>query len=134
MSQTSSRTTSPPRNTKTPAAFQGLEMDNKGGITYHGATSLFNLPHSNLPTPIAAAIADPIAEIERRKERLVESAWQQRELESFSEIPVSPLPCLLFTLVIIWMSGTIPIHTSNTLVLDSANVQLCISSSFHTYE
>lgn len=98
MSQTSSRTTSPPRQTNASATFQGLKMDNKGGITYHGATSLFNLPNSNSTSSIAAitsAIADPIAETERRKERLVESAWQQRELENFSEIPVGLLPILL---------------------------------------
>lgn len=72
-------------------SFGGLKVDDRGGITYHGTTSFFNLP-SDRP-PAAAAPADLLALADtdvQRRERLVNNAWQQRALENMSEIPVGP--------------------------------------------
>lgn len=130
MSQTSPRNLSPPLptlnpNSRTSTSFQGLKRDNKGGITYHGATSLFNLPSASSARQAedgaTEIMAPPLDENERRKERLVESAWQQRALENLSEIPVGQYQYMALR-VVTWMSGAFSIHSSNTLVLDPANV------------
>lgn len=65
-------------------------MDDKGGITYHGATSFFQLPGERNPTtPTAANTFLPLTEVDvQRRERLVNNAWQQRALENLSDIPV----------------------------------------------
>ncbi|PVH80486.1 fungal-specific transcription factor domain-containing protein [Cadophora sp. DSE1049] len=63
--------------------FDGLKRDEKGGITYHGATSFFQLPNpvgrnTNEGSRTGGG---------ERKERLVNNAWQQRAMETFSETP-----------------------------------------------
>ncbi|KAF6829546.1 C6 transcription factor [Colletotrichum musicola] len=66
-------------------SFKGLKVDDRGGITYHGATSFFQLPNDR---PLGSR--DPAASSEQavqRRERLVANAWQQRALENMSEIP-----------------------------------------------
>lgn len=65
----------------------GLKIDDKGGITYHGPTSLFHLPsdRDNMQTDYLPAV-DTDA---HRRERLVSNAWHQRALENLSDIPVS---------------------------------------------
>ena len=68
--------------------FRGLKMDDKGGITYHGATSFFQLPGERAATPSANKFL-PLTEVDvQRRERLVNNAWQQRALENLSDIPV----------------------------------------------
>jgi hypothetical protein len=75
-----------------PQNFEGLKLDDKGGITYHGATSFFQLPTPSAqdespnsdPLEIAAGLEDGGS----RRERLVNNAWQQRALETLSETPV----------------------------------------------
>lgn len=69
--------------------FRGLKMDDKGGITYHGATSFFQLPgERGAATPTANTFL-PLTEVDvQRRERLVNNAWQQRALENLSDIPV----------------------------------------------
>ena len=70
--------------------FDGLKRDEKGGITYHGATSFFQLP-------APASFGDGGLRLDselagwggERKDRLVSNAWQQRAMETFSETPVS---------------------------------------------
>ncbi|KFA72321.1 hypothetical protein S40288_02474 [Stachybotrys chartarum IBT 40288] len=65
--------------------FRGLKIDDNGAITYHGATSFFNLPSEH-----ATLSGDPSASTDsdvQRRERLVNNAWQQRALENLSEIP-----------------------------------------------
>jgi hypothetical protein len=67
----------------------GLKIDDKGGITYHGPTSLFNLPsdpHKHKPDSISSIDSDA-----HRRERLVNNAWHQRAMENLSDIPVSSL-------------------------------------------
>ena len=65
----------------------GLKIDDKGGITYHGPTSLFHLPsdRDNVQNDYLASV-DTDA---HRRERLVSNAWHQRALENLSDIPVS---------------------------------------------
>jgi hypothetical protein len=72
--------------------FRGLKMDDKGAITYHGATSFFHLPterpeppQRNTSAPSGGNNFLPLTEV--RRERLVSNAWQQRALENLSEIP-----------------------------------------------
>ena len=69
--------------------FKGLKLDEKGVITYHGATSFFHLPSeygrqsNDAPSP-----SNPEDPLYGKRERLVNNAWQQRALEDLSEIPV----------------------------------------------
>ncbi|KAF4447419.1 hypothetical protein F53441_9030 [Fusarium austroafricanum] len=66
-------------------SFMGLKIDDKGGITYHGPTSLFNLPsdpHKHKPDSISSIDSDA-----HRRERLVNNAWHQRAMENLSDIP-----------------------------------------------
>ena len=66
--------------------FRGLKIDDRGGITYHGTTSFFNLPSDRLPVG-SDYMATNDSNIQRR-ERLVNNAWHQRALENLSDIPV----------------------------------------------
>lgn len=81
--------------------FKGLKLDERGVLTYHGATSFFHLPSdytgsdSDLP-----ASPHPEHPLNGRRERLVNNAWQQRALENLSEIPVRQtkgFPCISAT-------------------------------------
>ncbi|RDA88325.1 hypothetical protein CP532_5545 [Ophiocordyceps camponoti-leonardi (nom. inval.)] len=65
-------------------SFRGLKIDDRGSITYHGTTSFFNLPSDRPP---ASDLLAPAETDLRRRERLVNNAWQQRALENMSEIP-----------------------------------------------
>ncbi|GJN70202.1 hypothetical protein PLICBS_004255 [Purpureocillium lilacinum] len=65
--------------------FRGLKIDDRGGITYHGTTSFFNLPSDRLPVG-SDYMATNDSNIQRR-ERLVNNAWHQRALENLSDIP-----------------------------------------------
>lgn len=73
-------------------SFGGLKLDDKGCVTYHGATSFFQLPTDTLP--VESPVGDlwdsslPPREGGQRRERLVNNAWQQRALETFLETPV----------------------------------------------
>lgn len=65
----------------------GLKIDDKGGITYHGPTSLFHLPSER-----DTAQKDFLSSVDtdaHRRERLVTNAWHQRAMENLSDIPVS---------------------------------------------
>lgn len=70
--------------------FRGLKLDERGVLTYHGATSFFHLP-SEYTGQETDAPSPPLSEdpMNGRRERLVNNAWQQRALEDLSEIPVS---------------------------------------------
>lgn len=102
----SGRTTSPPptgvlrgheSSEGLAGTFKGLKLDERGVLTYHGATSFFHLPSdymgsdSDLPVP-----PHPKHPLNNRRERLVNNAWHQRALENLSEIPVrqtKEFPC-----------------------------------------
>lgn len=70
--------------------FRELKLDERGVLTYHGATSFFHLPSEYTGQEIDAP-SSPLSEdpVNGRRERLVNNAWQQRALEDLSEIPVS---------------------------------------------
>jgi hypothetical protein len=75
-----------------PGTFEGLKLDDRGKITYHGATSFFQLPTPS--NELDGSSNDTLAAIplsdagESRRDRLVSNAWQQRALETLSETPV----------------------------------------------
>lgn len=72
--------------------FRGLKLDDRGGITYHGATSFFHLPSDRNTRNVNTGGNKflPLTEVDvHRRERLVNHAWQQRALENLSDIPVS---------------------------------------------
>jgi hypothetical protein len=72
--------------------FEGLTFDDKGRITYHGATSFFQLPRPTAldDNPKSGPLNIPTGLDDRgsRRERLVNNAWQQRVLETSFETPV----------------------------------------------
>lgn len=66
--------------------FDGLNVENDGRISFHGPTSLFQLP-SGLVSETAST-ANFAQEIEARKERLINSAWRERAFEQMAAMPV----------------------------------------------
>ncbi|OAQ62965.2 C6 transcription factor [Pochonia chlamydosporia 170] len=71
-------------------SFRSLKIDDKGSITYHGATSFFNLPSDRTgPSSGDVPFLDPsTSDTDRqRRERLIHNAWHQRAMEDLSEIP-----------------------------------------------
>ncbi|KAL3462524.1 fungal-specific transcription factor domain-containing protein [Aspergillus heterothallicus] len=71
-------------------AFRGLKTDDKGGVTYHGATSFFHLPtyQRNEALGVQEGGQSQLPdESNKRKEKLVSNAWHQRALEAFQETP-----------------------------------------------
>ncbi|KAH0489204.1 hypothetical protein TgHK011_009645 [Trichoderma gracile] len=76
-------------------SFRGLKIDEKGGVTYHGTTSFFNLPSDHSSAAVTADMHATATDIEsQRRERLVSNAWQQRILEESSGVP-EPFQTLL---------------------------------------
>lgn len=69
---------------------KGLKVDAKGAVTYHGATSFFQLPTSDLNGASSAQERGALMldEGNQRKEKLVNNAWHQRALEAFQDTPV----------------------------------------------
>lgn len=71
--------------------IKGLKVDEKGAVTYHGATSFFHLPMMDLNEALPArneCFSETLDDGNRRKEKLVHNAWQQRALEGALETPV----------------------------------------------
>jgi hypothetical protein len=73
--------------------FGGLKLDDKGVITYHGSTSFFQSFSHHFDdggSSPSQAGSSPRAHLEgaEKRERLVNNAWQQRALESLTQIPV----------------------------------------------
>lgn len=72
-------------------ATKGLKVDAEGAVTYHGATSFFQLPTSDLNGAVGAQDRGAFKILDggnQRKEKLVNNAWHQRALEAFLETPV----------------------------------------------
>lgn len=66
--------------------FDGLNVENDGRISFHGPTSLFQLPSGVAnETTSTSHFAQ---EIEARKERLINSAWRERAFEQMAAMPV----------------------------------------------
>lgn len=76
--------------------YEGLKLDDKGAITYHGATSFFQLSttlasQEQNPKSSPRGIPSKPDDTGLRRERLVSNAWQQRALETLSGTLVSLL-------------------------------------------
>jgi hypothetical protein len=66
--------------------FDGLNVENDGRISFHGPTSLFQLPSGVVNE--TASTSHFAQEMEARKERLVNSAWRERAFEQMAAMPV----------------------------------------------
>lgn len=112
-------------------SFMGLKIDDKGGITYHGPTSLFHLPSDRDTTQ-----NDLLCSVDtdaHRRERLVTNAWHQRAMENLSDIPVCSLCTTPIYTSLPSTAGTISISPECALVLDPASVQFYLQTCFHPY-
>ncbi|RJE25359.1 Transcription factor [Aspergillus sclerotialis] len=71
-------------------AVKGLKVDAKGAVTFHGTTSFFQLPTSNLNEALGTedGCVEVLCEVNQRKKKLVSNAWHQRALETISGTPV----------------------------------------------
>lgn len=67
--------------------IEGLKMEDDGRISYHGPTSLFQLP-SGLPIENPDPSFSMLNEQNGRKERLINNAWRERAFEQLTTIPV----------------------------------------------
>lgn len=131
------------------ARIEGLKVDDRGMITYHGSTSFFQAVSSHAEAETrqqeqdqnaGGDVAQASRDLERR-ERLVNNAWQQRIMESYSGIPVGLLSvkkagakCICHTdLAHLCDTGTFSISSRSALVLDPAFVQFYLSASIHSY-
>ena len=87
MSDASARARSHPDDQQNAAFnFNGLKVDEQGGITYHGATSFFHLPNDRGTHGSDVSNSSDL-DVQRRA-RLVTNAWHQRAMENLTEIPV----------------------------------------------
>lgn len=66
--------------------FDGLNVETDGRISFHGPTSLFQLP-SGVANESGSKL-HVAQELEARKERLINSAWRERAFEQMATIPV----------------------------------------------
>ncbi|KAK2813791.1 hypothetical protein FQN50_000191 [Emmonsiellopsis sp. PD_5] len=65
--------------------IEGLKVGDDGRISFHGPTSLFQLPSGlarEQSSPLPA-----VSELEGRKERLINNAWRERAFEQLATIP-----------------------------------------------
>ncbi|KAJ5161856.1 hypothetical protein N7492_007248 [Penicillium capsulatum] len=65
--------------------FDGLNVENDGRISFHGPTSLFQLPSGVVNE--TASTSHFAHELEARKERLINSAWRERAFEQMAAMP-----------------------------------------------
>ncbi|KAL4809282.1 fungal-specific transcription factor domain-containing protein [Aspergillus unguis] len=65
--------------------FAGLNVEHDGRVSFHGPTSLFQLPSGAL-TP-ATSNTQLAAKAGNRKERLVNNAWRERAIEQMATMP-----------------------------------------------
>lgn len=66
--------------------FEGLKVENDGRISFHGPTSLFQLPSGALSE--ASSTLPLRMELGARKERLINNAWRERAFEQLAAMPV----------------------------------------------
>ncbi|KAB8071983.1 fungal-specific transcription factor domain-containing protein [Aspergillus leporis] len=65
--------------------FEGLKVEHDGRISFHGPTSLFQLPSGALnETTSTSRLA---VQYEVRKERLINNAWRERAFEQMATMP-----------------------------------------------
>ncbi|KAI9932217.1 hypothetical protein MW887_009727 [Aspergillus wentii] len=65
--------------------FEGLKVENDGRISFHGPTSLFQLP-SGVVNETSSSSNLAMA-MEARKERLINNAWRERAFEQLAVMP-----------------------------------------------
>ncbi|KAJ5359327.1 uncharacterized protein N7496_011740 [Penicillium cataractarum] len=65
--------------------FDGLNVETDGRISFHGPTSLFQLPSGVVSE--TASTTHVVQELEARKERLINSAWRERAFEQMAAMP-----------------------------------------------
>ncbi|KAL4788578.1 fungal-specific transcription factor domain-containing protein [Aspergillus varians] len=65
--------------------FEGLKVEHDGRVSFHGPTSLFQLPSSALNP--AASSSQLAVQAGERKERLVNNAWRERAIEQMATMP-----------------------------------------------
>lgn len=65
--------------------FEGLKVETDGRISFHGPTSLFQLPSG---VPEASSVFPLGMELGARKERLINNAWRERAFEQLAAMPV----------------------------------------------
>ena len=118
--------------------FEGLKVEHDGRISFHGPTSLFQLP-SGLLSETSSTI--PLAmQLEGRKERLINNAWRERAFEQMATMPVSPnlgnrkeSEYKGLTLILITVAGAIPVSPGLTLVLDSTTLRFRLSTYIYSF-
>lgn len=88
--------------------FEGLKVEDDGRISFHGPTSLFQLP-SGIVTE-SSSTTHLALELEARKERLINNAWRERAFEQLATIPVYRIDssCPLDR-SLTFFSGTVPV-------------------------
>ncbi|RDW90211.1 putative C6 transcription factor [Aspergillus mulundensis] len=65
--------------------FEGLKVEHDGRVSFHGPTSLFQLPSGALNPAISnSQLAEQAV---NRKERLVNNAWRERAIEQMATMP-----------------------------------------------
>ncbi|KAL4912828.1 fungal-specific transcription factor domain-containing protein [Aspergillus aurantiobrunneus] len=65
--------------------FEGLKVEHDGRVSFHGPTSLFQLPSGALNP--AASSSQLAVQAGERKERLVNNAWRERAIEQMATMP-----------------------------------------------
>jgi hypothetical protein len=128
-------------------SFRSLKIDDKGSITYHGATSFFNLPSDRTgPSSSDVSLLNPSSPDtdSQRRERLIHNAWHQRAMENLSEIPVG----FMFSVnkaaldgkqrhaksqLLTCIPGAVSISPQHPLVLDTTAFQFYIQTCFYSY-
>ncbi|KAF9885937.1 hypothetical protein FE257_012227 [Aspergillus nanangensis] len=65
--------------------FEGLNVEHDGRVSFHGPTSLFQLPSGALNE--ASATSHLAMQLETRKERLINNAWRERAYEQMATMP-----------------------------------------------
>ncbi|KAG2421011.1 hypothetical protein HFD88_000627 [Aspergillus terreus] len=65
--------------------FEGLNVEHDGRISFHGPTSLFQLPSGALTE--ASSTSHLGMQLETRKERLINNAWRERAYEQMATMP-----------------------------------------------
>lgn len=65
--------------------FEGLKVERDGRVSFHGPTSLFQLPSS--ATERASPSVRRVKDLGASRERLINNAWRERAFEQLSAIP-----------------------------------------------
>ncbi|KAF7117358.1 hypothetical protein CNMCM5793_006260 [Aspergillus hiratsukae] len=65
--------------------IDGLRIEHDGRISFHGPTSLFQLPSGALSE--TSSSSNLAMQLEGRKERLINSAWRERAFEQLASMP-----------------------------------------------